>query len=46
MIVIAKRHRNQAPRTSHADFERMLPQIREQARHAFRFARGPNSRKS
>ena len=39
MIVIAHRHRNQATKTSHGDFERMLPAIREQARLAFRFAR-------
>jgi hypothetical protein len=35
MIVIAHRPKQ----TSHADFERMLPQIREQARHAFRAAK-------
>jgi hypothetical protein len=39
MIVIAHRRRNRPKQTSHADFERMLPQIREQARLAFRFAR-------
>jgi hypothetical protein len=35
MIVIA----HQPTQTSHAGFERMLPKIREQARHAFRAAR-------
>jgi hypothetical protein len=38
MVIIAKRHRNRASRTCHADFERILPQIREQARLAFRYA--------
>jgi DNA-binding NarL/FixJ family response regulator len=39
MIVLVQRERDQASRTSHADFERLLPRIREQAQIAFRFAR-------
>jgi hypothetical protein len=39
MIEIAQQKRNRAPRTSPVDFERLLPQIREQARLAFRFAK-------
>jgi hypothetical protein len=39
MIVIANRHQNRVPGAFHAGFEQMLPQIRELARLAFRFAR-------